>query len=52
MKKFIAVLLIFLLSMTSVAAIAEADFSSYTDAELRALRDQLDTAIHLRASNA
>ncbi len=52
MKKFIAVLLIFLLSMTSVAAIAEVDFSSYTDAELRALRDQLDTAIHLRASNA
>lgn len=50
MKKFVAMLLIFLLSMTSIAA-AEADFSSYTDAELRTLRAQLDTTIHLRASN-
>lgn len=50
MKKCIALLLI-LLSMTGIAAIAEADLSSYTDAELRTLRAQLDTAIHLRASN-
>lgn len=49
MKKFIAVLLIFLFSMTSVAAIAEADFSSYTDADLRGLRTQIDSAIAQRS---
>ena len=50
MKKCIALLLILLLSMTGIAAIAEADLSSYSEAELRTLRAQLDTAIHLRAS--
>ena len=49
MKKFIAVLLIFLLSMTSVAAIAEVDLSSYSEADLRALRTQIDSAIAERS---
>ena len=51
MKKFIAVLLIFLLSMTSVAAIAEVDLSSYTEADLRALRTQIDRAIAKRSND-
>lgn len=51
MKRFVAVLLIFLLSITSVAAIAEADFSMYTDAELREVRKQLDSEIKSRSFN-
>ena len=51
MKKCIALLLI-LLSMTGIAAIAEADFSSYTDAELREARLQLDSEIEGRCFNA
>lgn len=45
MKKCIALLLILLLSMTGIAAIAEADLSSYSEADLRALRTQIDSAI-------
>ena len=45
MKKCIALLLILLLSMTGIAAIAEAGFSSYTDAELRTARLQPDSEI-------
>ena len=52
MKKCIALLLILLLSMTGIAAIAEADFSSYTDAELREVRLQLDSEIRRRGFNA
>lgn len=49
MKKFIATLLVLILSITGVVAIAEADFSSYTDADLRALRTQIDSVIGERS---
>ena len=45
MKKFVAILLIFLLSIASVSAIAEIGLSSYTEADLRTLRTQIDSAI-------
>lgn len=46
MKKWIALVLVFLLSAMSVAAAAEEiDFSSYTEAELRELRTQIDSEI-------
>ena len=49
MKKLIATLLVFLLVMTGVAAIAEADLSSYSEADLRALRTQIDSVIAERS---
>lgn len=50
MKKWIALVLVFLLSAMSVAAAAEEiDFSSYTEAELRELRTQIDSAIGQRS---
>lgn len=49
MKKLIATLLVSLLVMTGVAAIAEADLSSYSEADLRALRTQIDSAIAERS---
>lgn len=52
MKKFVAILLIFLLSMTGIVAIAEIDFSTYTDAELREVRLQLNREIIRRSKNA
>lgn len=45
MKKCFTLLLAFLLSMTGIAGIAESDFSSYTEAELRDLRMQINSAI-------
>lgn len=49
MKKFIALSLTFLLAITSIVAVAEADYSSYTEADLRELREQIDTAIALHS---
>jgi hypothetical protein len=52
MKKWIALVLVFLLSAMSVAAAAEEiDFSSYTEAELRELRTQIDSEISRRSFN-
>lgn len=45
MKKWIALVLVFLLSAMSVAAAEEIDFSSYTEAELRELRTQIGSEI-------
>lgn len=52
MKKWISLLLVLLLSITGVVAIAETDFSTYTDAELREARIQLDREIKGRSYNA
>lgn len=51
MKKWIALVLVFLLAVMSVAAVAEVDFSSYTDAELREIRIQLNSEISKRGNN-
>jgi hypothetical protein len=45
MKKWIALVLVFLLSAMSVAAAEEIDFSSYTEAELRELHTQISNEI-------
>ena len=45
MKKWIALVLVFLLSIISVTAVAEVDLSSYTDAELHELLTQIDSEI-------
>lgn len=49
MKKVLVILLTFLFSMTGITAIAEADLSSCSEADLRALRTQIDSAIGQRS---
>lgn len=51
MKKRVALLLASLLTMTMTAAMAEPDYSSYTNAELRKARIQMDAELALRSEN-